>query len=232
MGIRIKKRNILFSLMALILISGLFLALKANYAAAVCSGSDLWSLKIYDPSRNLVRNSSIITITPTGGVECDTPTTVSTNLDVSCQTSGTYVANVTCYGCAVMSNVADTNVITCQAPNANRLIIKNSTGGNIAAFDEKGYVYLRGFNYSNQAVLNPNQNSYVFMNNTGKVVAYINSSGDLMLAGSVSMSQATVSAPLNSFIIRNDTRKDVAYIDSSGNLVLSGVIYHNWTDTI
>ena len=119
-----------------------------------------------------------------------------------------------------------------EVPEKNKLMVKNITGGNIAAFDSKGYVYLKGFNHSNQASLSPTPNSYIIRNNTGKVIAYINSSGSLFITGSVSMSQTAVSAPLSSFIIRNGTRKDVAYIDSSGNLVLAGKLYYNWTDTI
>lgn len=231
--IMIKKRTMVLFTIFLLISVFILMVVDSRNVSAQCSGTDLFTLRLKDPNNVEIKTSPQQTINPTGGTDCNNIDTDNATINGTyCQMTGTYKANVTCDSCSVHSAVTDTIVLTCYAPETNKFLVKNSTGGNIAAFDGKGYVYLKGFNHSNQASLSPTPNSYVIKNNTGRVVAYINSSGSLFLSGSVSMKQATVSASLNSFVIRNITRKDVAYIDSSGNLVLSGVIYHNWTDTI
>lgn len=232
MIIRAKKRALLLFTIIIALFSVGLLLIDSDPVSAACSGSDKFNFSVFNPNKLLLKNVSALISPITGAsVPCDVANATDANLSIYCQQNGTYWANVTCAGCTHAA-VADTAVLQCYGVEKNRLIIRNNTGGNIAAFDEKGYVYLKGFNHSNQASLSPTPNSYVIRNNTGKVIAYINSSGSLFITGSVSMSQTAVSAPISSFIIRNQTRKDVAYIDSSGNLVLAGVVYYNWTDSI
>ena len=233
MRIRIKKRTIAL-LIPLLLISVFILMIAdSRNVSAQCSGTDLYTLRIKDPNNVEIKTSPQQTISPTGGTSCDTIDNDNATINGTyCQVAGTYKANITCDSCSVHTAVTDTVVLTCSAPETNKFLVRNSTGGNIAAFDGKGYLYLKGFNNSNQASLSPTPNSYVIKNNTGKVVAYINSSGSLFITGSLSTAQSTVSAPLSSFVIRNSTRKDVSYIDGSGNLFLSGRLYFNWTDVI
>jgi hypothetical protein len=146
--------------------------------------------------------------------------------------AGRYNASIDCNSCSTHSSVANTTVLTCYAAEKQKFVLRNITGGVIAAFDSKGYLYLRGFNYSNQGSLNPPKNSFIIRDNTGTNRAYIDNSGNLYLRGSISLSQSSVSAPKNSFIIRNNTQQQVGYVDSSGNLVLRGKLYFNWTDSI
>ena len=234
MTIRVKKRDMTSLVLMVVLILPTLLLINSNAADAACGGSNIFTLRVFDPNSVQLRSGSD-TITPVTGDSdpCSTATSNSVGpLNIQCQIGGSYTADVTCTSCAAGHTVSSTTVVSCLSPEKNKLMVKNITGGNIAAFDSKGYVYLKGFNHSNQASLSPTPNSYIIRNNTGKVIAYINSSGSLFITGSVSMSQTAVSAPLSSFIIRNGTRKDVAYIDSSGNLVLAGKLYYNWTDTI
>lgn len=226
MRIKIKK-----SLAFLILAIALFM-IFSYIVFAPCTGTNTYTVKIYSPSRALVKNSSLQTIDPIDGTACNSASNPSTTIVWNCQESGTYVANVTLLSGTDHANVADTNVLTCYAPETRKFMIKNESSNVIAAFDEKGYMYLRGINVSNQGALSPTQNSYIIKNNTGTVVAYINSSGNLFLRGSLSVNRSAINPPLNSFIIRNSTSRNVAYIDSTGNLVLSGQLYFNWTAAI
>jgi hypothetical protein len=124
------------------------------------------------------------------------------------------------------------DVLTCYAPEDNKLVIRNQSSSAVAAFDEKGYLYLRGMNYSRQGNLNPPKNSYIIKNNTGNVVAFIDSKGNLNITGSITKQSHILSPPKNSFVIMNRSRNVVAYISSTGNLFLEGNIYFNWTGAI
>ena len=155
MRIRVKKRTIAL-LIPLLLISVLILMIAdSRNVSAQCSGTDLYTLRIKDPNNVEIKTSPQQTISPTGGTSCDNIDTDTANVSTYCQMNGTYKANITCDSCSVHTAVTDTVVLTCSAPETNKFLVRNSTGGNIAAFEGKGYVYLKGFNHSNQASLSP-----------------------------------------------------------------------------
>ena len=219
------------AILAAIIVMGVVFYFQMGAVLGACSGTDTYTLNIFDPNKVKLRSVSS-SITPTGGIDCNSATSNAVNLSANCQMSGTYIANATCASCTVMSGVNDTGILTCYASESKKVLLKNVTGSTIAAFDSKGYLYLRGFNASQQGTLDPPRNSYIVRNNTGAVVAYIASNGSIYLRGSISLSQSSLAPPKNSFIVRNYTGADVAYIDSSGNLKLTGKLYYNWTDPI
>jgi len=231
MILRIKKRSLLFLVLVIVLFISVMFSLDSEVVVAACSDSDNFSLLLHDPSGVLIGNATGI-ISPVAGVECNGATTTDVALSVSCQIAGNYTANISMMITANhTANITSTTVLFCHAPNVNKFIIRNSSSDNVAAFDEKGFVYLRGNNLTGQTSMSPPPNSYIIKNNT-KVVAYINSTGDLHLAGTIFKNQDSISPPPNSFVIQNKTGLTVAYINTSGDLVMTGVIYHNWTDPI
>lgn len=222
------RKLIIFGIIAMVSILFYF---QMEGASAACSGTDTYTFNIFDSNRVLLRSVSS-SINPTGGTDCNSASSNSVSLPASCQMSGTYIANATCGGCTVMSAVADTTILTCYASESKKVLLKNLSGGSIAALDSKGYLYLRGFNSSQQGTLDPPKNSYIIRNNTGAVVAYIANNGSIFLRGGISLSQSSLAPPRNSLIVRNYTGANVAYIDDTGNLFLTGKLYYNWTDPI
>jgi len=206
--------------------------LYVDTASAACSGTDTFILRLWNPLGVNFRSSATQIIDPTGGTNCDNADSDSATLALYCQMVGRYNASIDCNSCSLHSSVANTTVLTCYAAERQKFILRNQSGGAIAAFDSKGYLYLRGFNFTYQGTLPTPKNSFVIRNNTGRDIAYIDSFGNLHLRGGISMSQSTISPPKNSLIIRNGTAQQVSYIDSTGNLVLRGKIYFNWTDPI
>lgn len=203
-----------------------------DFADNACEGTDTYTLRIYDPLGNVVQSCSEQTINPTGGEDCDNTDEDSCSLYVTCQRVGEYNATVDCYDCTSHSSVNNVSIFNCTAPTINQFLIRNFSRENIASIDEKGFMYLRGENYSNMASLNPPPFSFVKMNSSHEVVAYINLTGDLHLKGKFEENQDDLSPPPYSFIVRNSTGDYVAYIDQEGNLNMTGYIYERWIDDI
>lgn len=203
-----------------------------DYADNACEGTDTFVLKIYDPSSAEIQTCGAQDISPTGGTYCDNTDVDSCSDGVICQKVGTYTAEITCAGCSVHAPVGSQTIFTCYAPETNKFVIKNSSGKNIAAFDEKGYLYLKGKNETNTGALSPPTGSFIIKNSAGTVMAYIDSSGAFYHKGSVQEYQASLSPPAGSFIIKNSTNKYVSYIDKNGNIVLTGGLYEKWLETI
>ena len=215
------------------MVSALFLLIDSKTVFAQCSGTDTYTLNVHNPDDTLLRSDSQ-TISDLTGDNCDSATSNEAKLSVSCSRGGNYTANITCDGCTGSGHslIDHTTVLFCYNATLNKFLIRNASGTDVAAFDEKGYVYLRGFNYTNQEVLSPPPSSYVIRNNSGETIAYIDFNGSFYMKGSILMSQATISPPPSSFVIRNSSGNDVAYVNNTGDLILSGLIYHNWTDPI
>jgi len=230
MIIKIKKRSLFLFALVFFLGAFAFLLLHVKIVAAACSGTDTYTFSVFDPAKNLIRTATEA-INPVTGTACNSPTTNTAEIYVSCQTNGTYWANITCAGCSDAQHVdqTDTPILNCTGPEEQQFVIKNTTGHTIVSFDEKGYVYLKGLNHSNQGPLDPPPRSFIIKNKSGQPVAFIPLNGSLWLTGDITMRQSPLNTPPSSFIIRNSTGKDVAYIDDKGNLVLTSVIYHNWT---
>jgi len=216
-----------------ILLVAIVLSIDSEVVIAVCTNTDTYTLSIDDPNGVVIRTDQQV-IDPEDGDDCNTATSNTAKLSVSCQIEGDYTAEIICDECsdAGHSATADTVILSCYAPEVNKFVLKNSSSGIIAAFDEKGYLYLRGFNFSGQSDLSPTPNSFIIRNKTNQVVAYINSTGSLFLSGSLTLSNSQTSAPKNSFIIRNGTGAEIVYINDAGNMVLEGKLYFNWTDPI
>ncbi len=223
-------RNSLFICLTILAITILKLGFSDPVSAA-CSGTDTFTLTLRDPRGAIVQNGSA-SINPVAGTDCDQADSDTVILYAYCQMPGNYTANVTCHGCASHSDVPNTTVLLCRSPERNQFIVQNKSGNTVAAIDSKGYLYLRGFNYSRQSNLNPPKNSYIIMNNTGKVVAFIDNKGNLNLTGNVYLKQTAGTPPKNSFVLVNKTNAVVGFIDSYGNLNLTGNLYFNWTDPI
>ena len=234
MRIRVKKRTIALLISFLLISVFILMIADSRNVSAQCSGTDLYTLRIKDPNNVLIKSSPQQTISPTGGTDCNTIDNDNVTINGTyCQVAGTYKANITCDSCSVHTAVTDTVVLTCSAPETNKFLIRNSSGGTIAAFDEKGYVYLRGNNYTSVSSMSPPPNSWIIKNSNNAVMAYINSTGDLHLNGGITLNQGSSLNPgASSFVVKNSTGNSVAYINRDGSLFLSGKIYHNWTDTI
>ena len=240
MILKIKKRDLMVVLPVLALFAAVIIILSSNSRIVIgaCTETDTYTLIAHDPSRiNIGNDTEVIDPEASDGAgNCDTATTNTARLSVSCQKAGNYTANVTCVDCTgtfhAHSSTSNTTVLTCYAPENQKFLIRNTSSEVIAAFDEKGYVYLRGDNVTGLSSMSPTPSSYIIKDKSGAVVAYINRTGYLFLKGKIFMSQSAVSPAPSSFIIRNSTGRDVSYINSSGDLVLSGKIYHNWTDSI
>src|SRR3989344_3959749 len=170
------------AILAAIIVMGAVFYFQMEAALAACSGTDTYTLNIFDPNKVKLRSVSS-DITPTGGIDCNSATSNAVNLSANCQMSGTYIANATCASCTVMSGVNDTGILTCYASESKKVLLKNVTGSTIAAFDSKGYLYLRGSISLSQSSLAPPRNSLIVRNYTGADVAYIDSSGNLKLTG-------------------------------------------------
>lgn len=195
-----------------------------------CGGTDTFTLHLRYPNDSTMVSSAQQSINPLSGTDCSNTDTDTVNLWTNCSEAGTYDATITCDSCSVHSAPSNIDILTCYSPEADKFYIKDSDNRPVAAFDEKGYLYLLGHNYSNQASLSAPADSFVIKNDGGSIVAYITSDGDLYLDGSITMGAGTVNPPAESFIIKNNTGADVAYIDSNGNLALTGQLYHTWRD--
>ena len=231
------------SLVLLALFSAFFLILETTEVKAGCdAGTDTWELRAYDPDDTLIATSPSITMSSKStnlddgdisDTACNVVNDYEENLSIKCQKAGTYYASIACTSCTVNhSAVGNTNVLTCLAPETNKFIIRNTSGQNIAGFDEKGFVYLKGNNYTDQGPLNPGEKAYVIRNNSKQIVAFIGNNGSLYLTGSIYHTLDATSSNTSSFVVRNGTKQDVAFINSAGNLYITGKIYRNWTDPI
>jgi hypothetical protein len=224
-----------FSCFGMLLLLGLLLF--AAPASAQCSGTNTYTLRLWDPLGVNFKSSALQTINPVTAVDCSQSSNPSVTLGIYCQMVGRYNASIDCPGSTCTAgqshvSVANTTVLTCHAAENKKFVLRNQSGDVVAAFDSKGYLYLRGFNYSSQGPLNPPKNSFIIRNNTGRVVAFIDSQGNINVTGRIFISQTAGDPPKNSFIVRNGTQRHVAYIDSQGSVNLTGKVYFNWTGTI
>src|SRR3989338_3182633 len=225
------ERDALIGLGIFAILAGILLFAPQTFAA--CQTTDTFTLRISDPTGTDIKTSPQQSINPVDGVSCNTADSDSTSLGIYCQMNGTYRARITCDSCpGGHTAVSSTAVLSCLPAESDKLVIRNGTGNITAAFDSKGYLYLREFNYSFQPSLSAPKNSFAIRNNTGFVVAYIAQNGSLYLSGNITMNQTIISPPKRSFILTNHSRTSVSYIDDTGNLVLSGKVYFNWTGTI
>lgn len=202
-------------------------------ASGVCSGTDLFSLKIYDPFNIEIQTCAQQSINPTGGINCNQESNPSCSSYVTCQRTGTYTSEIICDSCSAPTHSATplTTVLTCYASTTNKFVIKDSTGVNIAAFDDKGDIYLKGKNETTD-ILNPPAGSFIVKHSGGIILAYIDGSGAFYQKGTVQEHQTSLSPPQGSLRVMNSSNDYVAYIDNNGNLVLTGTLYENWLEGI
>ncbi|MDP3881661.1 MAG: LamG domain-containing protein [Nanoarchaeota archaeon] len=125
------------------------------------------------------------------------------------------------------ANIVYSNVTTCNA-TLGCLFVRNKTGTNVAVFDKKGNLDIKGV-LSIYDVGTPDGTDFIIKNITGSVVAWIDgTNGNMKLAGSlVSEAGSTCTPPDNSFIIKNNSGGCVSYIDSAGNVWLKGLFNQN-----
>lgn len=125
-------------------------------------------------------------------------------------------------------NITITNITETSAPEDNwKFYIKNTTGGNVAWFGNKGNLVLKGKCY-NMSICTASANSFIIANYSDNTVAYINSTGDLCLEkGDCSASAGTCNPTRNAFIVQNLSGNNMSYIDFYGKLCLTGNLYEN-----
>jgi hypothetical protein len=117
-----------------------------------------------------------------------------------------------------------------EPPSANRFIIKDILGNNVASIDDKGDIYLKGIKLESQSSLTPTVNSFIIKNVTGGVLAYINSTGSLFLKGTSDSSSDMSGLTTTNLEFRNSTSDLVVFFDNEGNLKLKGHIYTMYED--
>jgi len=141
-----------------------------------------------------------------------------------------YEANSTSYNLTATNNVKRWVILSNEtiSPSANKFVITNLTGDNVASIDDKGYMYLRGTKNENQGVLNLESNSFVIKNSSENVVAYVSNFGSLYLFGSVTQSSDLSGRTSGNLEFRNSTNDLVAFFDNLGNLKLKGNLYENY----
>ncbi|MDD5086172.1 MAG: DUF2341 domain-containing protein, partial [Candidatus Nanoarchaeia archaeon] len=107
-------------------------------------------------------------------------------------------------------------------PGAYKFYVKDSTGNNIAYFDDAGYVVISGTLQQSSSTAPSGNDDFIIQNSTGDWQAWVDgSTGNMYLRGTMLDWQA-ITPPADSFIIQNSTGNNMSYIDSSGNLRLSG----------
>lgn len=112
-------------------------------------------------------------------------------------------------------------------PALIKYYIQNSTGGNVASFDNLGNLTLKG-TCSVQTNCLPDADSFIIANSTDTTVAYINSTGSLCIErGDCSDLSVSCNPSRDAFIIEDKNGKNVSYIDFNGDLCLTGKILQN-----
>ena len=113
-------------------------------------------------------------------------------------------------------------------PSANKFIIKNSSGDNVASIDDKGNMYLRGTIYQSQSILSPIANSFIIQNISADNIAYFNNTGSLFLFGTITQLSDLSGITSTNLEFRNSTNDLVAFFDNLGNLNLQGGLNENY----
>ena len=119
--------------------------------------------------------------------------------------------------------------ITLLPLDPNKLIFINSSGSNIAWFDDKGNMVLKGTCTVQASCTATDSNSFIFKNSLGQEVAHVDSTGNLCLeSGDCSDHKSNCNTPgANSFIIKDLSGTNKIYINETGALCLTGELTQN-----
>ena len=101
--------------------------------------------------------------------------------------------------------------------------VRNSSGENIAIFDQFGNLDIAGKFYS-ELLEAPNESDLIWKNSFNETVAWIDgATGRMFISGNLTTkTDSYCSPPENSYIIKNNFENCVSFISSTGNLWLRG----------
>ena len=168
-----------------------------------------------------------ITSNCSDGDICDSSVTLNSFANDSIVCSGSCVGNSSSTCCTDSQCTAGSSCLGyfCKSTlNNKKMIIKNSTKGNVAFFDNLGNVVLKG-GLTQNCLTNPTSNAFIITNQSGSSVAWINSSGSMCIDGTLAENGVKSLNCNNAFMIRNSSGANVACIyRSNGNLSLVGYL--------
>jgi hypothetical protein len=112
--------------------------------------------------------------------------------------------------------------ISTTPPSANKFVVKDLSGSNVASIDENGNMFLKGSAFQSQGSLSPTPNSLIVQDSSSDTVAYFNNTGSLFLLGVISQNSDLSGMTSSNMEFRNSTDGLVAFFDNVGNLKLKG----------